>query len=89
MIDRVCTSTDIQTLVILDNKQRLECRYTGPKHVILEHMFLCFGMVCDKHGHILLGDYRHFQIHVFDKDGTFIDFIIIFHKEYNFRFIYK
>nr|XP_022321503.1 tripartite motif-containing protein 45-like [Crassostrea virginica] len=51
-------------------------KYVGQKDYRMKKPFNPFGIVSDKHGHVLVADWSNHAIHLLDLSGQFIGFLI-------------
>lgn len=75
VIDRIAPSVNKHELVVVDKDGRFRFRYPCSK-TSRASGFVCTGITCDKNGNIFLSDRENNRIHLIDKDGNFIKYIL-------------
>ena len=76
---RICLSylgrNNKRQVVIMDQTGNPEKIYTG-KDPESEHTFYPLGTVCDRYGHIIVADWNSDRVHLLDKNGNFLQYLV-------------
>lgn len=64
-------------VTIVQKDGRVKCWYKGPPvGMSCDQPFLPHGIVCDVNGHILVSDWNNDNVHVLDREGNFLLFLV-------------
>ncbi|KAJ8309404.1 hypothetical protein KUTeg_014278 [Tegillarca granosa] len=65
-----------ECIIVINNKSEPKFKYNGPSHIKMDKQFYPRGMISNRLGQIVVIDRGNEAVHLVDKDGHFVKFIL-------------